>query len=153
MLKKDITDKRKERHKITQEDFTPEWVIERYLSPPDSDKLFTDYKVKFLDPAAGTGNIICYVLKKRLENRIPYLKAISTLYGTELMEDNVGEMHNNIQNIIADHCNKYKIPYDRKAIRKILNKNIVCTDMFKWEYGKWKPIEEEPTLFDGMMAD
>ncbi len=148
MLNEDKNEKRIERHKITQEDFTPEWVIENFLSYKDDDPLYTNHKKTFLDPAAGTGNIICNVLKKRLNNGIPYKKALSTLYGTELMEDNVGELKMNIQRLIADFCTKGSIPYDRKAIDKILNKNMVCTDAFKWDYDNWKPKEKEKTLFD-----
>lgn len=31
---------------------------------------------------------------------------------------------------------------DMDKINSILNSNIICTDFFKWDYEKWKPIED-----------
>lgn len=40
---------------------------------------------------------------------------------------------------------KYKLIYkqsDTGQLNSILNSNIICTDFFKWDYEKWKPIED-----------
>ena len=136
MLAKDRTDKRKARHQECQEDFTPDSVLE-ILCDVD-DKLFTDFSKTFLDPCAGNGNIYIFVLKKRLYHCTEaeeIYSAIETMYGTELMQDNVDEFKERVLEIL----NNYELNRDR--VLSILNHNIVCTDTFKWDYENWKPID------------
>ena len=66
MLEQDITDKRKERHKITQEDFTPPEIVSLLCN--GSEELFTDFSKTVCDPCCGIGNIILFILRKRFEN-------------------------------------------------------------------------------------
>lgn len=148
MLKEDITQKRKERHHITQEDFTPNSVIEDMLALLDDETIYTDFSKTVLDPCSGIGNILIYIFKKRLE----YCKtdkdvyaALSTIYGTELMEDNVEESHDKFLSVIND----IDIVCDNNEIMDILKKNIVCADTFKWDYENWcpLPIMETQPLF------
>ena len=63
MLEQDITQKRKDRHHITQEDFTPPEVIEMLFKDIPRD-LYTDFSKTFCDPCAGIGNILVYVLNR-----------------------------------------------------------------------------------------
>ena len=142
MLKDDINEKRKARHAITQEDFTPEEICEILCS--DCDELFTDFSKTYLDPCSGTGNIIVYILKKRLEhcntNEDVY-NALRTMYGTELMEDNVEESNKNILYNIMICTSKKHLDLDESVILDILKHNIVHADTFKWDYENWKPLE------------
>lgn len=51
----------------------------------------------------GTDNIILYVCKKRLDGIIMQrdrIKALSTLYGTELIEDNVEEFRERLKELL-----------------------------------------------------
>ena len=138
------TDIRKERHHITQEDFTPSEIVDMLIEGQDN--LFSDFSKTFLDPCIGIGFIYIGVLKKRLENcnnTDDIINAIKTMYGTELMEDNVVECKNNIWNEIS----KFISDSDKSSLFKdkvfdILDNNIVCTDTFKWDYENWKPIKE-----------
>ena len=141
MLKDDINNKRKERHKKTQEDFTPAEIC--HILFEGQDELYKDFSKTFCDPCCGTGNIIRYLLKERLK----YCKveedvytALETIYGTELMEDNTKECR---QKILYD-CLKWSSEHDvdlrdRKLI-SIIEHNIVCTDTFKWDYENWKEL-------------
>ena len=141
MLKNDITNKRKERHQKTQEDFTPVEIC--HILFEGQDELYKDFSKTFCDPCCGTGNIIRYLLKERLK----YCKveedvytALKTIYGTELMEDNTKECR---QKILYD-CLKWSSEHDvdlrdRKLI-SIIEHNIVCTDTFKWDYENWKTL-------------
>ena len=146
MLKENITDKRKERHKISQEDFTPKEIVE--LLYQGSEELFTDFSKTLCDPCAGIFYIIMYCLEQRLkhcksEDDIIY--AISTLYGTELYEDNVEEGKQNLYNLIKSIDIKIS---DTKwiEIENIINHNFICTDTFKWDYENWCPIKENKTI-------
>lgn len=139
MLEKDINDKRKERHKVTQEDFTPPQIVE--LLCQGSEELFTDFSKTFCDPCCGIGNILLYILRKRLEHcktQKECIQAIETCYGTELMDDNTEECKEHIYNLIKE----FNFNVDNK-IKDIVNHNIVCTDTFKWNYELWQPIIEE----------
>lgn len=141
MLEHTKTEKRKERHKITQEDFTPKCVIDIMLDNMDNNSLFKDFSKTFCDPCIGIGYIYIEVLKRRLkycktENDI--LNAISTMYGTELMEDNVNECKENIMYEIISFCKTKNIILCKENLEKIIDKNIVCTDFFNWDYDNWQ---------------
>ena len=142
MLKDDINKKRKARHHKTQEDFTPVEIC--HILFEGQDELFSNFNKTFCDPCCGTGNIIRYLLRERLNNckkPIDVYKALGTIYGTELMEDNTEECR---QKILYD-CMKWSSEHnvdliDRKLI-SIIEHNIVCTDTFKWDYENWKQCE------------
>ena len=141
MLKDDINKKRKARHHKTQEDFTPVEIC--HLLFEGQDELFKNFNKTFCDPCCGTGNIIRYLLRERLNNckkPIDVYKALETIYGTELMEDNTEECR---QKILYD-CMKWSSEHnvdliDRKLI-SIIEHNIVCTDTFDWDYENWKSL-------------
>ena len=61
------------------------------------------------------------------------------------MSDNVEELTSRFIITIKETG----IECDTDKINSILNKNIICTDFFKWDYENWKPIEEpsEEELF------
>ena len=141
MLEKDKTEERKARHHITQEDFTPECVVNMLLPEDMNHPLYTDFTKTFLDPCCGTGNIIIVLLRRRLDhckNGNDIVSAVKTIYGTELMQDNVDELKSRVIMTIKES----EIQCDMDKINSILNSNIICTDFFKWDYEKWKPIEE-----------
>lgn len=138
MLEQDISEKRKKRHHITQEDFTPKHIVE--LLCENADDLFTDFSKTFLDPCAGIGNILLHVIEERLKhcnNDIDVINAISTCYGTELMEDNTEELKERLYKLLTSY--NFNITDE---IKNIVNNNIVCTDFFKWDYENWRPIKE-----------
>lgn len=138
MLEQDITQKRKDRHHITQEDFTPPEVIEMLFKNIPQD-LYTDFSKTFCDPCAGIGNILRHVLSKRLEyckSENDILNALSTLYGVELMEDNLEELKEHLYNIIKDNIDDISDDLNSK-IWKILNTNFVCSNTFDWDFENW----------------
>lgn len=134
MLEEDKNDARIARHKKAQEDFTPDVVLDVMFS--DADKLFRDFSKTYCDPCAGNGNMLVYVLRKRL----PYCKtkqdlynAVSTLYGNELMEDNVKELYERMIFAVRDYAEQNHIEISRKEYCIIYNKikkNIICGDVF-----------------------
>lgn len=143
------TDVRKDRHHITQEDFTPPEIVDMLIEGQDD--LFNDFSKTFLDPCIGIGFIYIGVLKKRFDHchtAKDILAAISTMYGTELMDDNVSECKDNIWNEISKFMADNNIKYTgkhgtfRDKVTEILDHNIVCTDTFKWDYENWCPIKE-----------
>ena len=141
MLEKDKNDKRKERHQKTQEDFTPVEIC--HILFEDQDELFKDFSKTFCDPCCGTGNIIRYLVRERLKYckvEEDVYKALESIYGTELMEDNTEECK---QKILMD-CLKWSSSHDLdlkdKKLMQIIEHNIICTDTFKWDYENWKQL-------------
>lgn len=144
MLEKDITDKRKERHKKTQEDFTPVEIC--HILFKGQDELFSNFEKTFCDPCCGTGNIIRYLLHERLaycQNSNDVYKALETIYGMELMEDNTEECHQKILCDCIKWSSEHNIELNDETITEIVNHNIVCTDVFKWNFEEWRPYTDE----------
>lgn len=153
-----LTNERAERRKSTGEDFTPPEIVDLLLD--GQDELFSDFSKTFLDPCIGIGFIYIGVLKKRFEHcktSDDILDAIRTMYGTELMQDNVDECKLNVISCIRGFIeNADLVPEDTRAfqpksrfyneVQKILDHNIVCTDTFKWDYENWCPIKEEKAM-------
>ena len=138
MLKDDINEKRKERHKKTQEDFTPLEVCKILFE--EQDELFKNFNKTFCDPCCGTGYIIRYLLRKRLNycnESTDVYRALETIYGTELMEDNTEECRQKILYDCMKWSSEHNVDLQDKKLISIIEHNIVCTDTFKWDYENW----------------
>ena len=141
MLKNDINDKRKERHKTTQEDFTPVEIC--HILFEGQDELFKNFNKTFCDPCCGTGNIIRYLLKERLKYckvEEDVYKALESIYGTELMEDNTEECRQKMLYDCMKWSSEHNIDLIDRILISIIEHNIVCTDTFKWDYENWKTL-------------
>ena len=77
-----------QRIRATAEHFTPTELVQKMLnSLPE--ELFSDSTKTFIDPACGDGQFLGEVLIKKLENGIDLTVALDTLYGVDIMRDNV----------------------------------------------------------------
>ena len=103
---------------------------------PKSD--WADPEKTFCEPCFGNGQFILAIIYKRLIAGVDLMTTLKTLFGVELMEDNVQETKDRI----LDMLDKMEIEYHRPSVMKILNKNLVCSDFFKWDFENWCPIKE-----------
>ena len=128
------------RIKATQEVFTPTVMVQEILDKLDQN-LFKDPDRDFIDPTCGDGQFLGEVLIRKLENGVPFEQALSTIYGVDLMQDNV------------DLCRE-RLLCGREDLRHIVNKNIVCHDALTYDYSfngtdqnlsmlKWSDLFEE----------
>jgi hypothetical protein len=132
------TDIRKERRKgeeSTQEFFTPYNVVEA-MGHKISEEDWADPKKLFLEPSFGNGQFILYIIYRRLQSGVDLYDTLNTLYGTELMRDNVDETKYRVFEMLK----QLNIEFDRVKVRNILDKNLVCTDFFKWDFEHWRPL-------------
>lgn len=132
------TDIRKERRKgeeSTQEFFTPYNVVEA-MGYKVSDEDWADPKKLFLEPSFGNGQFILYIIYRRLQSGVDLYDTLNTLYGTELMRDNVDETKYRVLEMLK----QLNIEFDRVKVCSILDKNLVCTDFFKWDFEHWRPL-------------
>lgn len=120
------------RIKATGEVFTPTELVQEILDQLPRD-LFCDPDKTFLDPSCGDGQFLSEVLIKKLENGIDFETALSTIYGVDLMQDNV------------DLCRE-RLLCDREDLRHIVERNIVCADALTYNYS----FEEKETFGNGL---
>lgn len=112
--------KSEQRIKHLGEIYTPKILVNEMLDMLD----ISEWKNKsstFIDPACGNGNFLINILIKRLENGIDLKDALATLYGIDIMQDNIDDCHRRILEYIAEN----NIPHNKSEIEDILNKNIV----------------------------
>ena len=135
------TDKRKARRKGangTQEFFSPYSIVKRMADKiPEED--WQNPSKTFLEPCFGNGSFVIYIIWNRLQHGIDWKTALETCYGVELMQDNVDETHGRIIKLF-DALN---IEYDKDVAYEIMNKNLVCSDFFKWNFEEWRPYRED----------
>ena len=82
--------KSKDRKDENGEVFTPSYIVDEMLALLPEGVLEDENKT-FLDPTAGNGNILVQILKRRIELGLDPIKSCESLYGLELMQDNVDE--------------------------------------------------------------
>lgn len=124
--------KRKQRRKQTAEDFTPDPLVQEMLDKLPQE-VWTDPSKTFLDNSAGNGNFLVAILRRKLAAGHSPLQAISTIYGVELMPDNVEEMKDRLLVELPSLTSE-----EVKKARKIIDHNIVCHDALTWDYENWK---------------
>ena len=111
------------RVKATGEVFTPTdkvQHIQNYLETLQP-LLFTDSTKTFIDNSCGDGQFLSEVLIRKLENGIDFETALSTIYGVDLMPDNV--------KLCQD-----RLLCGRDDLRHIVEQNIVCADALTYHY-------------------
>ena len=120
--------KRQERKKETAEDFTPGPLVNEMLDKLP-EEVWHDTTKTFLDNSAGNGNFLLVVLERKLQYGHEPLQALSTIYGVELMPDNVEEMKERLLEMVPKAIHP--------AAKEIIDHNIVCHDALTWDYDNW----------------
>jgi len=121
------------RVKATGEVFTPTPLVQEILDHLDP-KLFQDPSKTFLDPTCGDGQFLGEVLIRKIENGSTFEQALTTIYGVDLMQDNV------------DLCRE-RLLCGREDLRHIVEKNIVCHDALTYNYTFGEPETFGNNLF------
>ena len=138
-----VNDVRKKRRKSSecnkgsQEYFTPYSIVKRMCDKiPDED--WADPTKTFLESSFGNGQFVVYIVWNRIQHGVDWETTLKTLYGVELMTDNVLECHDRVIDLLT----KLNIDFDEHTARKIMKENLVCSDFFKWDFEQWRPIKE-----------
>jgi hypothetical protein len=114
------TDREESRIKATGEVFTPAWLVDEILNDMDQE-LFKSPEKTFLEPSCGDGQFLASVLYRKLQNGIDFETALTTIYGVDLMQDNV------------ELCRE-RLLCGREDLRHIVEQNIVCADGLRYHY-------------------
>ena len=113
-------ERERSRIKATGEVFTPTWLVEKTLDKADV-RNFTDPSKIILDQSCGDGQFLASVLYRKLQNGINFETALGTIYGVDLMLDNVEET-------------RTRLLCGREDLRHIVERNIVCHDSLTYDY-------------------
>ncbi|UNU74252.1 restriction endonuclease subunit M [Moraxella nasovis] len=115
----------------------------------------TDPEATFLEPACGTGNFLAVILQRKLtaiyqkHKKIQYnyelnaITAISSIYGIELLADNVAECRERLLAIFQNHYSSHFKNINPRCIdvaRFLLSKNILCGDALSLKQKDGTPI-------------
>ena len=108
------------RVKALGEVFTPTELVQEILDQLPVDT-FQDPTKTFLDPSCGDGQFLGEVLIRKMENGSTFEQALSTIYGVDIMQDNV------------DMCRE-RLLCGQEHLRPMVEKNIVCADALRYHY-------------------
>lgn len=108
------------RIKNTSEVFTPTPLVREILIDLDP-TIFQDHTKTFLDSSCGDGQFLSEVLIRKMENGSTFEQALSTIYGVDLMPDNV------------ELC-RDRLLCGQEQLRHIVEKNIVCANALTYHY-------------------
>ena len=150
MNDKTIEEKRNERRKLTGECFTPSYLVSEICDKlvKYSPESFTNTGLLFLDPSCGNGNILLQVLKRKLKYATP-IQSISTIYGVDIMEDNIKECRLRLLKVLQENNVKITIEHI-----KILKRNITCAPLEKYPNGSLDYLDlDEKDTFNDKMTD
>jgi len=121
---------------------------------------------RFLEPACGTGNFLIEILARKLgvvearygRSQLEFERyavlAVSTVYGIDILEDNVSECRRRLSQVFDEkyiHLYKKRIKEEcRQAARYILEKNIIHGDALTLKtvgpnpepimFSEWSPV-------------
>lgn len=120
---------------------------------------------RFLEPACGTGNFLVEILKRKLtvvehrysKNQLEYERyaviAVSSIYGVDILQDNVQTCRDRLLGIFTHYyisnCKKDFKPECLKAVEFILSKNILWGDALSL---KTPDEKAEPIVFSEWSA-
>lgn len=118
---------------------------------------------RFLEPACGDGNFLVEILKRKLKvvderykkSQLEYernaITAISSIYGVDILEDNVQACRDRLLGIFKkDYIHNYKKDYNEEFLLSaefILSKNIIWGDALSM-----KKIDGTPITFSEWSA-
>ncbi len=101
-LKKDMS-KRGRRRKRTAEVFTPHKLVNEILDKLPTEVWEEKEDNTFLDPACGNGNFLVEVLKRKISKGHDPTEALKTIYGLDIIGENVAECRARLLEIIKGY--------------------------------------------------
>lgn len=144
--------------------FTPKKTVDYMLDQSEIKEKVNSLTATFLEPSAGEGAFLVEILKRKLnyakaqsqttkEMQNNFLLVLSTLYGIELMEDNIEMLVMNMNNVFRDmYFNTFETEDQSTKILKsaqtIISANMSQGDALTRKtatgkpiiFSEWKPI-------------
>ncbi len=121
--------KSRDRVRDNGEVFTPSWLVEDMLNLV-SDEDWADPKKIFLEPACGNGNFLVAIYKKKIASGSTPLQALQTIYGIDIMPDNIKECRQRLLRLALRSWHGLLLP-NPKMMEAVRN-NIRLGDALKF---------------------
>src|SRR5213592_2557183 len=130
--------------------FTPAWMVEAMLDLVKEESERIDSR--FLEPACGSGNFLVQILRRKLadvelkygrfdfEQRHYALLALMSIYGVELLPDNIAECRANLLEILAECLSVGESDELYRAASYVLSQNLVHGDALTMRTLDGQPI-------------
>lgn len=130
--------------------FTPSDLVLKMLSLLK--KQLEPYDSRVLEPACGSGNFLVPILEHKLDSVTNsrnvkrdildryYLHALMSIYGIEILSDNVSDCRSNLYEVLEE---RFRGQFDSDwfdAAENVLRKNIVCGDALLMKSSDGQPI-------------
>lgn len=147
-----------DRVKDIGEVFTPKKTVDFMLDQPEIKEKVNSLTATFLEPSAGEGAFLVELLKRKLNAAVKqsnntnemqnnFLLALSSLYGIELMEDNVEMLVINMVNTFRDiYFNTFNHADQNNKILKSANV-IISANMAQGDALTRKTATGDPIIF------
>jgi SAM-dependent methyltransferase len=114
-----------ERIKHLGEVFTPQELVCNMMEQVPLTVWESEEKT-FLDPACGNGNFLVEILRTRLAHGVGLIPALKTLYGVDIMKDNILESRKRLLDICSEHG------HAQESAESIINNNIFVADALNY---------------------
>lgn len=127
--------KSKQRVKDFAEVFTPKHIV-KDMCDLVPEEMWTSIDTTFLEPACGTGNFLAEILERKFKlckNWDDGLRALKSIYGMDIQQDNVEETKLRLFYMYSTKFTTAPAIAVLKAAQ-IVENNIVCGDFIK----EWK---------------
>ena len=179
--------KSKERVQKHGEVFTPNWMVKLMLSNPPIQEKLSDVHATFFEPSAGVGAFLMEILRQKLAYinadtkhirgsnwKYQTLWALMSIYGIELLPDNLREARDNMLLVFAENYEQKtgrQLDTDAdllRSVRKVIETNIVQGDTLKHtnaageliEFSEWRQnsrhqhrVLRVPFTYDSLFHD
>lgn len=131
--------KSKARVRERGEVYTAEREVKAMCDLIPEDEIWSDITKTFLEPACGNGNFLAEIFKRKLKyckDERDGLKALNSIFGIDIMQDNVLESRLRLF-VMYNEAFPRASELTIKTAAKIVAQNIMCGDsleiMKKWE--------------------
>lgn len=130
--------------------FTPSWLVGKMLDLVQGETKRVDSR--FLEPACGSGNFLVPILQRKLAavelkyGKVAYerqhyaLLALTSLYGIELLADNIAECRANMLEVFAAYLGIREEDELYRAASHVLSLNLIQGDAMKMVASDGRPI-------------
>lgn len=130
--------------------FTPPWLVEKMLDLVKGETERIDSR--FLEPACGSGNFLVPILQRKLAavearyGKIPFEKqhyalvALASLYGIELLADNIAECRANMLDVFAQYLGLTEDDDIYRSASHFLSTNLIHGDAMTMKDADGGPI-------------
>ena len=161
MVDNEVLIKSKKRVQQHGEVFTPKAIVDAMVTLPGLDEVITQAATTVLEPAAGEGAFLVNILERRLtqlaeqfsDDLVRFenfsLLAISSLYGIELLDDNLKKCVINLYMTFHDFYQNFAAKLDRQPKSNVEEsaKTLIITNIVQGDFLKRTTITDSPIIF------